>query len=264
MSDKVTKAAELFDLTGEIALVTGASSGLGWRFAEVLAAHGASVVLAARSIDKLEALRASIRANGGKAHCVALDVADTDAIPAAFDEAEAAFGTVTILVNNAGISIAKSALSMSHDDWRKVLAVNLDAVWYIAQEAGRRMRDAGKPGTIINTASIAAFTVGFGMGAYSVAKAGVVQATKALAIELVRYGIRVNAIAPGFVLTEINREFFGTEAGREVMNAIPQKRIGDPCDLDGTLLLLASVKASGFMTGSTIVVDGGHMMTGGV
>jgi 3-oxoacyl-[acyl-carrier protein] reductase len=259
-----TPAAQLFDLTGEVALITGASSGLGWRFAEVLAAHGASVVLAARSSDKLEALKADIEAAGGKAHCVALDVADTDAIPAAFDAAEAAFGTVTILLNNAGIAITKGALNMTHDEWRKVMAIDLDAVWYIAQEAGRRMKEAGTPGTIINTASIAGFSVGFGLGAYSVAKAGVVQATRALAVELARYGIRVNAIAPGFVLTEINREFFDTEAGHEVISNIPQKRIGDVSDLDGTLLLLAAPRASGFMTGSTIVVDGGHMLTGGV
>ena len=260
---EVTQAADLFDLSGEVALVTGASSGLGWRFAEVLAAHGAKVVLAARSIDKLEALKASIVAAGGEALCVTLDVADSDAIPAAFDAAEAAFGTVTIVVNNAGIAITKSALNMSQDDWRKIMAVNLDAVWFIAQEAGRRMKAAGKPGTIINTASIAGFTVSFGIAAYSVAKAGVVQATNALALELAKDNIRVNAIAPGYILTEINRAYFDTGAGQDMIAQIPQRRIGDPSDLDGTLLLLASPKASGFMTGSTIVVDGGHMLTGG-
>ncbi len=260
---KVTKAADLFDLTGQVALVTGASSGLGWRFAEVLAAHGAKVVLAARSIDRLQALKASIEAAGGQAHCVELDVADDAAIPGAFDAAEAAFGTVTIVLNNAGIAITKSALNMSRQDWRKVMAVNLDAVWFIAQEAGRRMKAAGKPGTIINTASIASFTVGFGIGAYCVAKAGVVQATNALALELAKDNIRVNAIAPGYILTEINRVYFDSGAGDGTIANIPQGRIGDPSDLDGTLLLLASAKASGFMTGSTIVVDGGHMLTGG-
>ncbi len=259
----VTKAADLFDLTGEVALVTGASSGLGWRFAEVLAAHGARIVLAARSTDKLEALKTSIEAAGGKAHCVELDVADSTAIPAAFDAAEAAFGTVTIVLNNAGIAITKSALNTSQDEWRKLMAVNLDAVWFIAQEAGRRMKAAGKPGTIINTASIAGFTVSFGIGAYCVAKAGVVQATNALALELAKDGIRVNAIAPGYILTEINRAYFESDASREMIAGIPQRRIGAPSDLDGTLLLLASAKASGFMTGSTIVVDGGHMLTGG-
>ena len=259
----VTQAADLFDLTGEVALVTGASSGLGRRFAEVLAAHGARVVLAARSTGKLAQLKSSIEARGGKAHCVAFDVSDSAAIPAAFNAAEAAFGTVTIVLNNAGIAITKSALNMSQEDWRKVMAVDLDAVWYIAQEAGRRMKAAGKAGTIINTASIAGFTVGFGIGAYAVAKAGVIQATRALALELARSGIRVNAVAPGYILTEINRDYFDTDAGQEMMTHIPQQRIGDPADLDGTLLLLASPRASGFMTGSTIVVDGGHMLTGG-
>ena len=259
----VTPAAELFDLTGEVALITGASSGLGRRFAQVLAAHGAKVILAARSLDKLEALKAAIEAAGGEAHCVALDVSDNAAISVAFDECEAAFGTVTILVNNAGIANPRRVADMNEDDWRSVMSVNLDAVWYIAQEAARRMIAAGKPGSIINTASILSFLVGFGMSAYAVAKAGVVQATKSLALELAGKAIRVNAIAPGYVLTEINRSFFETDAGQQVIQTIPQRRIGEPSDLDGTMLLLASRKAAGFMTGSTIVVDGGHMLTGG-
>ncbi len=255
--------AEMFDLTGEVALVTGASSGLGRRFAKVLAGQGAKVVLCARSTDKLDTLKSEIEFAGGKAACVALDVADSSAIAPAFDAAEAAFGTVTILANNAGIAKPARALEISHDDWRSVLAVDLDAVWFTAQEAARRMAAAGKPGTIINTASILSFLVSSGMASYAVAKAGVVQATKALALEVARHNIRVNAIAPGYVLTEINRSFFDTDAGQAVIQEIPQRRIGDPADLDGTLLLLASTRASGFMTGSTIVIDGGHMMVGG-
>ena len=254
---------EMFDLTGQVALVTGASSGLGRRFAKVLASQGAKVVLCARSTDKLEAVKSEIEFDRGRAVCVALDVSNSAGIAKAFDAAEAAFGTVTILVNNAGIAIPGRAIDMKHDDWRTVLSVNLDAVWFVAQEAARRMAAAGKPGTIINTASILSYLVGHGMASYAVAKAGVVQATKSLALEVARHNIRVNAIAPGYVLTEINRSFFDTDAGQATIQNIPQKRIGDPSDLDGTLLLLAATKASSFMTGTTIVIDGGHMMTGG-
>ena len=256
-------ADELFDLTGEVALVTGASSGLGWRFAEVLAAHGASVVLAARRVERLDDLKASILAGGGKAEAVALDVAERDQIGHAFEAAERAFGTVTLLVNNAGVSGGKRVLDMGPEDWRGVLRVNLDGVWFTAQEAARRMVAAGKPGSIVNIASLLGFRVSPTLAAYAVAKAGVVQLTAALAVELARHRIRVNAIAPGYILTEINRDFFATPKGEALIKTIPQRRIGDPSDLDGTLLLLASSRASGFMTGTTIVVDGGQMHMAG-
>jgi len=258
MSD-VIAAAELFDLTGEVALVTGASSGLGWRFAEVLAAHGASVVLAARRAERLEALRASIAERGGKVETVALDVAERDQIALAFEAAERAFGTVTLLINNAGVSGGKRVLDMSDEDWRDVLSINLDGVWFAAQEAARRMVAAEKPGAIINIASLLSFRVSPTLSAYAVAKAGVRQLTAALAVELARHRIRVNAIAPGYILTEINREFFAGPKGEALIKTIPQRRIGEPGDLDGTLLLLASSRAAGFMTGTTIVVDGGQM-----
>jgi 3-oxoacyl-[acyl-carrier protein] reductase len=255
---EVTRASELFDLTGEIALVTGASSGLGWRFAEVLAAQGAKVVLAARRTERLEELKSKIVARGGQGHAVALDVAERADIGRAFDAAERAFGTVTLLVNNAGISGQKRALDMTEEDWRAVLSVNLDAVWYCAQEAARRMVEAERPGAIINIASLLGFRVAATLSAYAVAKAGVVQMTGALALELARHRIRVNAIAPGYIITEINRDFFAGPKGEALIKSIPQRRIGDPSDLDGTLLLLASNRASGFMTGSTIIVDGGQ------
>jgi 3-oxoacyl-[acyl-carrier protein] reductase len=256
---EVTPAADLFDLTGEVALVTGASSGLGWRFSEVLAAHGASVVLAARRMERLEALKARIVARGGKAEIVALDLAERDRIAPAFDAAEQAFGTVTLLINNAGISGGKRVLDMADEDWRGVLGINLDAVWFAAQEAARRMVAAEKPGAIINIASLLAFRVSPTLAAYAVAKAGVRQLTAALAVELARHRIRVNAIAPGYILTEINQDFFATSKGEALVRTIPQRRIGEPADLDATLLLLASSRASGFMTGTTIVVDGGQM-----
>lgn len=257
---EVTPASELFDLTGEIALVTGASSGLGWRFAEVLAAQGAKVVLAARRVERLEELEAKIVAGGGQAHAVALDVAQRPDIGRAFDAAERAFGTVTLLVNNAGISGQKRALDMTEEDWRAVLSVNLDAVWYCAQEAARRMVEAQQPGAIVNIASLLGFRVAATLSAYAVAKAGVVQMTGALALELARHRIRVNAIAPGYIITEINRDFFAGPKGEALIKTIPQRRIGDPSDLDATLLLLASNRASGFMTGSTIIVDGGQSL----
>lgn len=254
------KPAELFDLTGEVALVTGASSGLGERFAQVLAANGAKVVLAARRVDRLEALVGKIRAEGGEAVAVELDVADQAAIAPAFDAAEAAFGAVTILVNNAGIDGSSPPLDMTPGQWRKVMAVNVDGVWFCAQEAARRLVAAGKPGTIINIASVLSFRAARTLSAYATSKGAVRQMTHNLALELARYNIRVNAIAPGYILTEINRDLFASPAGEKMIKRIPQRRIADPSELDGTLLLLASSRASGYMTGSTVVVDGGHML----
>jgi 3-oxoacyl-[acyl-carrier protein] reductase len=253
-------SADLFDLTGEVALVTGASSGLGERFAQVLAANGAKVVLAARRVDRLEALVGKIRASGGQAIAVELDVADQPAIAPAFDVAETAFGTVTILVNNAGIDGQSPPLDMTPEQWRKVMSVNVDGVWFCAQEAARRLVAAGKPGSIINIASVLSFRAARTLSAYATSKGAVRQMTHNLALELARYNIRVNVIAPGYILTEINRDFFETPGGQAMIKRIPQRRIAEPSELDGTLLLLASSKASGYMTGSTVVVDGGHML----
>ena len=249
---------DMFDLTGEVALVTGASSGLGNRFARVLAERGARVIVAARRRDRLDNLCTDIAARGGTAHAVQLDVADRTSITACFNEAEKVSGTVTLLVNNAGISGQAKALEMSDKDWRGLMAVNLDAVWYCAQEASRRMVAAKVPGNIINIASVLSFRVAASLAAYAVAKAGVAQMTGALALELARHNIRVNAIAPGYILTEINRAFFEGPGAEAMIRTIPQRRVGEPRDLDGTLMLLASNKASAFMTGSTIVVDGGQ------
>ncbi|MGI9373825.1 MAG: SDR family NAD(P)-dependent oxidoreductase [Hyphomicrobiales bacterium] len=252
------KAADLFNLSGEVALVTGASSGLGWNFAKVLAAHGARVVLAARRIEKLEDLKSEIEADGGEAICVALDIAESAQIAPALDQAEAAFGPVTILVNNAGIAETHKVLDMPEESWQRVLDVNLNGVWYMAQQSAKRMAAAGKPGSIINIGSVLSHRVSHTLASYAVAKAGVAQLTKAMAIELARDKIRVNAIAPGYILTEINRSYFESGAGDGMIQTIPQRRIGEPSELDGTLLLLASNKASGFMTGTVITVDGGQ------
>ena len=253
------KAAELFDLGGRVALVTGASSGLGARFAEVLAANGAAVVLVARRTDRLAGIKSRIEAAGGRAITAAADVTDRAAMTTAYDAAEAAFGTVTILVNNAGIAHADRAVDMPQTEWRRVLATNLDAVFFWSQEAARRMLAAGRPGAIVNIASVLGFGVAKGTVAYATAKAGVVQMTKALGLELAFKGIRVNAIAPGWFVTDLNRDYLTSEAGAKLTRDIPVGRFGRDGDLDGALLLLAS-DAGRYIAGATIVVDGGQMV----
>ncbi len=251
-------AAQIFDLTGKVALVTGASSGLGVRFAEVLAENGAEVVLVARRADRLGAVKAKIEKSSGRALVVEADVRDREAMRRAFDAAEKTFGTVTILVNNAGIVQSKRAVEIAEEDWRRVLSTNLDAVFYWAQEAARRMLAASKGGTIINIASVLGISPDNGVASYATAKAGVIQLTKALAIELAFKGIRVNAIAPGWIVTEINRDYLASERGAAMKRQIPMGRFGEDRDLDGPLLLLAS-DAGRFMTGATVVADGGQV-----
>ena len=253
------KAAELFDLTGRVALVTGASSGLGARFAEVLAANGAAVALVARRAERLAALKARIEAAGGRALAVEADVLDRAAMTRAFDAAERAFGTVTIQVNNAGVAHAGRAVDLPEAEWRRVLSTNLDAVFYWAQEGARRMLAAGKPGAIVNIASVLGFGVSKGVVAYTTAKAGVIQATKALGLELAFKGVRVNAIAPGWFVTEMNHEYLASEEGKKLTRDIPVGRFGRDGDLDGALLLLVS-DAGRYIAGATIVVDGGQMV----
>jgi 3-oxoacyl-[acyl-carrier protein] reductase len=253
------KAAQLFDLAGRVALVTGASSGLGARFAKVLAANGAAVVLVARRADRLEDVKNEITAEGGRAIAVAADVLDRAAMQRSFDVAEAAFGTVTVLVNNAGVVHGGRAVDLDADGWRRVIATDLDAVFFWAQEGARRMLAAQRGGAIVNVASVLGLGVAKGVAAYAVAKAGVIQATKALAVELAFKDIRVNAIAPGWFVTDINRDFLASEGGAKIRRAIPMGRFGEDGDLDGALLLLAS-DAGRFITGATIVVDGGQVV----
>ncbi len=255
----VMKAADLFDLAGKTALVTGASSGLGWRFAQTLAANGAKVVVAARRLERLEALKAEIEAAGGQAAAVTLDVTDQAAVPAAFDAAEEAFGPVDIVINNAGMAVEATVVEMTAEQWRKVLDTDLDGVFHVGQEAARRM-SANGGGSIVNIASAIAFTVSKTLSAYAVAKAGVVKLTQAMALELAGANVRVNAICPGYIETEINRDFFATERGQQMIQRnVPMKRLGAIGDLDGTLLLLAS-DAGAFLTGEAIVVDGGLVL----
>jgi len=254
---KFMAAADIFDLTGRVALVTGASSGLGVRFAEVLAENGATVVLVARRAQRLSAVAATIESAGGRAIAIEADVRDRAAMQAAFDAAEKAFGTVTILVNNAGVAHAGRALEMAEEEWRRILSTDLDAVFYWSQEAARRMLAAGKGGAIVNIASVLGLGVDKGVIAYATAKAGVIQLTKALALELAFKGIRVNAIAPGWIVTELNRDYLESEKGKMLTREIPIGRFGQDRDLDGPLLLLVS-DAGRFVTGATIVADGGQ------
>ncbi|MGA8389284.1 MAG: glucose 1-dehydrogenase [Pseudolabrys sp.] len=253
------KAADMFSLKGRVALVTGASSGLGVQFAKALADNGAAVALVARRADRLKSLKDEIEVKGGRAVVIEADVTDHAAVARAFDTVEKAFGTVTILVNNAGIAHGGRAVEMPPEEWRKVLSTNLDAVFFWAQEAARRLLVAKKQGAIVNIASVLGLAVSKGAVAYAAAKAGVVQVTKALAVELAFKGVRVNSIAPGWFVTEMNDDYLSGEAGTAIKREIPMGRFGNPGDLDGALLLLVS-DAGSYITGATVVVDGGQVV----
>ena len=254
----------LFDLSGRTALVTGASQGLGRRFAKVLAEHGAGVGLAARQVDKCRELQDEIERQGGRAASVALDVtAGVAAIEAALDATEQALGKIDILVNNAGVAVSKPVLEQSEADWDRVIDTNLKGAFFTAQAVARRMaaRDP-KPahgGSIVNIASVLAQGVIGHLTSYAAAKGGLWQVTRTMALELARHQVRVNALAPGYIETEINRDFLQGPAGERMRQRIPQRRFGTTADLDGALLLLAS-DASRYMTGSVIVVDGGFLL----
>jgi NAD(P)-dependent dehydrogenase (short-subunit alcohol dehydrogenase family) len=247
-------------LAGRTALVTGASSGLGRHFALVLARAGARVAIGARRMDRLVTLAEEIRAGGGEALLVELDVTDEASIEQAVSRTADAMAGLDILVNNAGLVVAKAALDLSPADWDLTIATNLRGAFMVAQSAGRRMAEA-KSGSIINIASILGLRTGGHLAAYATSKAGLIHLTRNLALEWARLGIRVNAIAPGYVETELNSEFFGTQAGQDIIRRIPQRRLGQAEDLDGALLLLAS-DASRYITGAVLVVDGGHSING--
>ncbi|UCE31624.1 MAG: SDR family oxidoreductase [Burkholderiales bacterium] len=253
--------ATQFDLSGRTALVTGASSGLGARFARVLADNGAAVVLAARRLERLHALREEIEQAGGSAFVVALDVTQPAAIDAAVRGAEDAAGPIDILVNNSGVSTTQRLLEVTPEDYDFVFGTNTRGAFFVAQQVARRMveraaSEPSRPARIINIASMAGLKVLPRIGIYCMSKAAVVQMTKAMALEWGRFGINVNAICPGYIRTEINDAHWDTEAGRKLIQMLPRRRVGSPEDLDGLLLLLASDR-SGFVNGAVIAADDG-------
>ena len=249
-----------FLLEGKVALVTGASSGFGLHFAPLLARAGAQVVLAARRTDLIQAEAEKIIADGGKALAVTMDVTSSTSIAAALDQIEAVFGVVTVVINNAGITIPKLLLDLSDDDWTNVIDTNLNGVAYVTRETARRMVAAGTGGSIVNIASILAERVQKALTNYAASKAAVVQFTKVAALELAQHNIRVNALCPGYFQTALNRDWFTTNEGQALIKRIPQRRTGNLEELNGPLLLLAS-DAGSLMTGAAITVDGGHVLS---
>jgi 3-oxoacyl-[acyl-carrier protein] reductase len=250
----------LFDVSKEIILITGASQGLGRQFARVLTAHGAAVVLAARQTAKLKNLEEEIRAKGGRAVAVQMDVTNIVSTQKAIDAGEAALGPVSVLINNAGIAIEKLAVEQTEADWDAVISANLKGAYFLATEMARRMIARKQEGNIVNIASVLGFGVVKFLSPYTVSKAGIIQATKAMALEWAGNHIRVNALAPGYIDTDINHEFWSTPSGEKLTKRIPQRRVGTESDLDGAIMLLAS-SASRYMTGTVVTVDGGFLLT---
>lgn len=252
------------DLSGRVALVTGASGGLGAQFARTLARAGAAVVLAARRLERLKTLRAEIEAEGGDAHVVALDVTDIDSIKSAVAHAETETGTIDILVNNSGVSVTGRLVDVSAEDYDHVMDTNVRGAFFVAQEVGRRMiaRSRGAaPGTftggrIVNIASMAGLRVLPQIGVYCASKAALVHMTRAMALEWGRHGINVNAICPGYIDTEINHRHWQTEAGQKLVQMLPRKRVGQPRDLDAVLMMLCA-NESHFVNGAVVAADDG-------
>ena len=256
------KIGDKFRLDGKVALVTGASSGLGAHFAATLAAEGARVAIAARRTDRLTALATQIEAGGGKAFAIEMDVTDPASVEAALAGVAAGLGPIDILINNAGVGDAGMFLDTDEDHWRRQLAVNLDGVARVGRAVAKAMAAGGKGGAILNIASVAGVLVAKGLSTYAVTKAAVIQLSRAMALELAAHKIRVNALAPGYFPTELNEHFLASDAGKKMLSRFPMQRAGRLEELDGALLLLVS-EAGSYITGSTLVVDGGTLLVAG-
>ncbi len=243
-------------LDGKTALVTGASSGLGDRFARLLAESGAAVAIAARRLDRLEQLASAIAQNGGRAHAVAMDVTDVASVRAGVAAAEAALGPIDVLVNNSGVSVTARIGDIEEPDYDFVMNTNLKGAFFVAQAVGRSMIASKRPGRIINIASAAGLQPLGQISVYGMSKAGVIHMTRSMALEWGRYNINVNALCPGYIETENNRDYWNTEGGRKLLAQLPRRRVGKPEDLDGLVLLLASDR-SGFVNGAAIAADDG-------
>jgi NAD(P)-dependent dehydrogenase (short-subunit alcohol dehydrogenase family) len=251
----------VFEVANKHILITGGSSGFGRHFARFLASNGAKVTLAARRPEALASAVAEINRSDGHGQSVVLDVTAAGKIDIALEQAEAKFGPIHAVINNAGVTATRPALDQDEPAWDGVVDTNLKGVWLVAQAAAKRMIANKVKGSIVNIASILGLRVAGAVAPYAISKAGVIQMTKALALEWARYGIRVNALAPGYFATELNDDFFESERGQALIKRVPQRRLGQLSELDGPLLLLVS-DAGSFMTGSVIAVDGGHLVSG--
>ena len=252
------KLLNMFDLTGQRALISGGGTGIGRQSAEVLTAFGAEVVLAARRREKLQTTVEELQKHGAKASCVTMDVTNAKSISKGLEQA-VQDGPITILINSAGVVAKPLLLDLQEDEWDKVLDTNLKGGWMLSKAVAQQMADSGQGGSIINIASILGLAVQKGTGPYMASKAGLIHLTRNMALEWARYGIRANAIAPGYILTDIAEEFLSSAPGKAMLKRIPMRRMGNLPDLAGAILLLAS-DASAYMTGSVMVVDGGHSL----
>ena len=253
-------SSELLSLQGKVALVTGASSGLGAHFAKVLASAGAKTIVTARRTDKLKQLVDDIQVVGGTAKAIAMDVTDSESVNNALEEAETALGPINVLLNNAGVADSKRFLNVDEESWDFVMETNLKGAWRVAKEVAQQMVTHRNGGSIINIASVLGLRVSIGESSYSASKAALVQLTKSMALELASKQVRVNALCPGYFETEINSDYFASEKGQAYINGMPSKRLGQLNELNGPLLLLAS-DAGSFISGTAIPVDGGHLVS---